>query len=175
MPWGSTSVDTWVLCLGSLTHSHLPFQLFIFMCLMFFWLYENLHVAYWIDQLYVTDLSPLSGITAFLWWRGLYNSMKLWTKPCKATKDRWMIAESSDKMWYAGGENGKSPQYTCCENHMNCIKGQKDMTPNDESPRFEGVQHATGEEQRRITTSPRMNEAAGPKQIWCSVVDVSGG
>ena len=54
---------------------------------------------------------------------------------------------------------------TSCENHMNCIKGKKDMTSNDESPRSEGVQHATGEEERRTTASPRMNETAGPKQI----------
>ena len=36
------------------------------------------------------------------------------------------------------------------------------------------VQYTTGEERRRITKSPRMNEAAGPKQIRHSVVDVSG-
>lgn len=51
---------------------------------------------------------------------------------------------------------------------MNCIKGQKDMTPKDKSPRSEGVQYATGEEQR-TTNSPRMNEAVGPKQIRYSV------
>ena len=39
------------------------------------------------------------------------------------------------------------------------------MTLKDESPRSEGVQYATGEERRRITFIPRMNE---------SVVDVSG-
>ena len=38
----------------------------------------------------------------------------------------------------------------------------------------EGVQYATGEEQRRTTNSPRKNEAAGPKRKWWSVVDVSG-
>ena len=48
---------------------------------------------------------------------------------------------------------------------MNCIKGQKGMTPKHESPRSEDVQYATGEERRRITFIPRMNE---------SVVDVSG-
>ena len=57
---------------------------------------------------------------------------------------------------------------------MNCIKGQKDMTPKDESSRSEDVQYATGEEQRRITNSTRMNEVAEPKHIQCSVVDVSG-
>ena len=39
------------------------------------------------------------------------------------------------------------------------------MTPKQESPRSEDVQYATGEERRRITFIPRMNE---------SVVDVSG-
>ena len=34
---------------------------------------------------------------------------------------------------------------------MNCIKRQRDMTPKDESPSSEGVQCATGEEQRRTT------------------------
>ena len=48
---------------------------------------------------------------------------------------------------------------------MNCIKGQKDMTPKDESLGCEGVQYATGEEWRRITKRPRMNEEAGPRQI----------
>ena len=57
---------------------------------------------------------------------------------------------------------------------MNCIKGQKDMTPRDESPRSEVVQYATGEEWRKITNSPRMNEVVGPKQTRHSVVDVSG-
>ena len=41
--------------------------------------------------------------------------------------------------------------------------------------RSEGVQYATGEEQRAITNNSRKNEVAGPKQKWHSVVDVSGG
>ena len=56
---------------------------------------------------------------------------------------------------------------------MACIKGQKDMTLKDESPRSEGIQYATGEEWRTTTKSPRNNEATGPKQKQCSVVDVS--
>lgn len=47
---------------------------------------------------------------------------------------------------------------------MNCTKGQKDRTPKLSPPGPEGVQHATGEEQRKITNSPRMDEAAGPKR-----------
>ena len=47
------------------------------------------------------------------------------------------------------------------------------MTLKDESPRSDGVQYAAGEEQRTITKSSRNNEATGPKQKQCSVVDVS--
>ena len=51
---------------------------------------------------------------------------------------------------------------------------KKDMTPKDECPRWEGVQYATGEEQRAITNSSRKNEVTGPKQKRPSAVDVSG-
>ena len=56
---------------------------------------------------------------------------------------------------------------------MNCIKGQKDTTPKDESPRLESVQYATGEQQR-TTNSPRKNETSGSKRKWRSAVDVYG-
>ena len=38
---------------------------------------------------------------------------------------------------------------------MNSTKRQKEMTPKDEPPRLEGVQYATGEEQRTTTNSSR--------------------
>ena len=50
---------------------------------------------------------------------------------------------------------------------MDSMKRQKDMTPEDEPHRSEGVQYATGEERRAITNSSRKNEAAGPKQKQC--------
>ena len=55
------------------------------------------------------------------------------------------------------------------EGSMNCKKKQKYMTLKDESPRWEGIHYATGEEQRIITNSSRKNEAAGPKQKQSSV------
>ena len=61
------------------------------------------------------------------------------------------------------------------ENLMNSTKRRKDLIPEDEPPKLEGVQYATGEEQRAITNSSRKNEAAGQKQKQHSVVDVSGG
>ena len=63
-----------------------------------------------------------------------------------------------------GGGNGNPFQYSFLENPMDKMKRQKELTPEDEPPRSEGVQHATGEEQRLFTSSSRKNEAAGPKQ-----------
>ena len=55
---------------------------------------------------------------------------------------------------------------------MKNMKRQKDMTVEDEPHRSEGVQYATGEEQR-TTNSHRKKEAARPKQKRHSVEDVS--
>ena len=48
--------------------------------------------------------------------------------------------------------------------NMNSMKRQKDRTLEDEPPRSEDVQYATGEEQRMITNSSRKNEDAEPKR-----------
>ena len=106
--------------------------------------------------------------------RSLCNSMKLWAMPCRATQDGQVIVEISDKMWSTGEGNGKPLQYTSCEDPMNCIKRQKDLTPKDKPLRSKVVQYAIGEERRTTTNSSRKNEAAGPKQKWPSIVDVSG-
>ena len=44
---------------------------------------------------------------------------------------------------------------------MDSMKRQKYVTLEDEPPRSEGVQYATGEEQRAVTNSSRKNEEAG--------------
>ena len=49
------------------------------------------------------------------------------------------------------------------------------MTLESETPRSEGVQYVTGDEQKAITNSSRKNEAAGPKEKGSSVVGVSAG
>ena len=91
---------------------------------------------------------------------------------CRATQNRCVMVESSDKMWSAGEENGKPLQYSCLQNPMNSMKRQKDMTLEDEQLRSVGVQYATGKERRK---GFRKNEKAGPKQIRHPIVDVSGG
>ena len=69
-------------------------------------------------------------------------------KLCRATQDRQVMVESSDKMWSTGEGNGKPLQYSCLENPMNSMKRQKDVTLKGELPRSVGAQYATGEEQR---------------------------
>ena len=65
---------------------------------------------------------------------------------CRATQDRWVMAENSDKMWSTGEGNGKPLQYSCLENHMDSRKSEKDMILKYELPRSVGAQYATGEE-----------------------------
>ena len=96
---------------------------------------------------------------------------------CRATQDRWDIVKGCATR-YTGGGNSNPPQYSCRKNPMNSMKRQKDMTLEDEPPprpRSEGIQYATGEEQRAITNSSRENEVVGQKQECRSVVDVSSG
>ena len=45
---------------------------------------------------------------------------------------------------------------------MSSMRRQEDMTLEDKSLSLEGVQYATGEEQKAITNSSRKNEEAGP-------------
>ena len=79
----------------------------------------------------------------------------------RATQDRRVMVESSDKMWSTGEGNGKPLQYSCLENPMNSMKRQKDMTPKGKLPRSVGTQHSPGEDWRN---SSRKNEEAEPKQ-----------
>ena len=58
---------------------------------------------------------------------------------------------------------------------MDSMKRQKDVTMEDELPRSDGVQYATGEEQRATTNSSRRNGVIGPKQKQRSVVDMPSG
>ena len=49
------------------------------------------------------------------WTTALSNSVKLWAMPCRASQDRWVVVESSDKMWSTGEGNGKPLQYSCLD------------------------------------------------------------
>ena len=84
------------------------------------------------------------------------------------------MAESSDKTLSTGEGNGKPHQYTFCENLMNCIKAQKCLTPKMSAPGLKVSSILQGKSRGELPVTPRMKETAGPSQIRCSVVAVSG-
>ena len=90
--------------------------------------------------------------------------------PGRATQDRWLIVEISDKLWSTGEGNGKPLQNPCLENPMNTMKRQKEMTLKHEILRVVGAQYATGEEQRNDS---RKNEEMEPKQKQHPLLDVT--
>ena len=91
--------------------------------------------------------------------------------PCRATQDRQVMVESSEKTWSTGEGNGKPLQYSCPENPMNSIKWQKDRTLKDELPSSAGAQYAIGDQWRNNSGK---NEETEPKQKQHLAVDVTG-
>ena len=91
--------------------------------------------------------------------------------PCGATQDRQVMVERSDRTWSTGEGNGKPLQYSCLENPMNSMKGQKDRTLKDELPRSVGAQYAIGDQWRN---NSRKKEGMEPKQKQNPVVDGTG-
>ena len=81
------------------------------------------------------------------------------------------MVESSDKTCSTGEGNDKPLQYSGLENPMNSMKRQKDRTLEDELPRSEGAQYATGDQWRN---NSRKNKGMEPKQKQHPVVDVTG-
>ena len=92
---------------------------------------------------------------------------------CKATQNRQVMVESSDKTWSTGEGNGKPLQYSCLENPMSSMKRQKDMTLKDELLRLEGAQYA-GEEWRNGEIAPegmkRLSQSRNNTQLWIYLV-----
>ena len=69
----------------------------------------------------------------------LSNSIKP-SHACRATQDRWVMVERSDRMWSTGEGNGKPLQYSCLENPMNSMKRQNYRILKKELPRSVGAQ-----------------------------------
>ena len=90
---------------------------------------------------------------------------------CRATENRWVMAESSDKMWSTGEGNGETLQDSCFEKTKDSIKRQKDRTLKDELPRLVGAQYTTGDQWRNDS---RYNEEMEQKQKQHPVVNVTG-
>ena len=89
----------------------------------------------------------------------------------RATQDRWIMVESSDKTWSTGEGNGKPLQYSCLENPMNSMKRQKDRTLKDELPRSEGAQYATGDHWRNNSRkNVRWSQSKNNTQLWMGLM-----
>ena len=104
------------------------------------------------------------------WTTALSNSVKP-KHACRATQDRQVMVERSDRMWSTGEGNGKPLQYSCLENPMNSMKRQKGRTLKDELPRSVGAQYATGDQWRN---NSRKNKWMELKQKQHPVVDGTG-
>ena len=93
--------------------------------------------------------------------------------PYRATQDRQVMVESSNKTWCTGEGNGKPLQYSCLENHMNSMERPKDKTLKDEIPRSVGAQYVTGEQRRNNSTKNKETESKQKHQLWkCLVMEV---
>ena len=88
--------------------------------------------------------------------------------PCRATEDRWVMVERSDRMWSTGEGNGKP---LAIENPMNSMKRQKDRTLKDELPRSVGAHYSIGDLWRN---NSRKTKEMDPKQKQHPAVDVTG-
>ena len=96
----------------------------------------------------------------------LSNSMKP-SHARRATQDRCIMMERSDRLLSTGEGNGKPLQYSCLENPMNSMKRQKDMTLKDELPRSVGAQYATGDPWRvTLVRMKRWSQSNKNTQLW---------
>ena len=53
------------------------------------------------------SLTHQQAIGLKIYWAALSDSMKLWAMPCRATQDKWVKVERSDKIWSTGEGSSK--------------------------------------------------------------------
>ena len=103
--------------------------------------------------------------------------MKLWSILCRATQDGWVILKSSGKTWSTGVGNGNILQYAFLESTMDSVRGQKDMTHEDEPPRMEGALYTIGKSRGQLQIALErikwLGQSENHAQLWmCLVVKV---
>ena len=94
--------------------------------------------------------------------------------PCRATQDRPVMVENSDKMWSTGEGNGKHFSILTLRTPWTVKrkkKRQKDRTLKHELLRLVGAQYATGDQWRN---NIRKNKETETKQKQYPIVDVTG-
>ena len=93
-------------------------------------LWFNSHFHTWQPENYSFDKTDMCQ-QVMSWTTPLFNSMKLWAMPCRASQNGQAMVESSEKMWSTGKGNGKPLPYSCFENLMTRVKRQKERTLKD--------------------------------------------
>ena len=124
--------------------------------------------------IYIYIYMSSSWITGLSWWTSLHNSIKLWAMPSRATQQTGHGEEFWQNVVHWKTELKTTPVILTARPQtvweVEKIWHQKMSAPR----KSEGVQYATGEEWRAITNNSRKNKAAGPKQEWHTLTDVSG-
>ena len=115
-----------------------------------------------------------SRITALSCQRGCCNSVTPGALPCRATQEGRVTVESSDNTRSTGGGQGNPLRCSCLENPTNRMKRQRDLTPEDEPPRSEGVQYDTGKSRGYLLLAPerrkqgaRVEATRNCSCVWC--------
>ena len=85
---------------------------------------------------------------------------------CRATQDRQVMVESSDKMWSTGEGNDKPLHYSCLETFKK-KKKQKDRKLKDKSPSW-SVTNMLLEDSGEITPErmKRWSQSKNNTQLW---------
>ena len=87
--------------------------------------------------------------------------------PRRATQDRLVTVEISDKTWSTREGTGKPIQYSCPENSMNSMKRQKDTIQKDELPQLVGAPYVLEKSgERTPERMKRRNKNENNTQLW---------
>lgn len=104
----------------------------------------------------------------------LCDSVKRRATPRRATQDRWVVVEISDKTWSTRERTGKPLQCSCPESPMNSMKRQTDAVQKDELPQLAGARmplQKSGE--RAPERTERRNKNENNTQLWvCLMMEV---
>ena len=88
---------------------------------------------------------------------------------CRATQDRWVMMQSSEKIWSIGEGNGEQFQYSCLEDPMNSKKCKKKYETRDVFHRLVCTQYVTREEQKK-KKKKKKNSPERMKEMMTSCV-----